>query len=149
MRATEFREELVRRLDANQTRTVLRIITSPFDTVPVELTGRDVIDKSLSLADRYVNAPGRSVVLLLIPHSVELFLLYIGTILRGRLPAILSWPTNRVDPEKYQRNLLHQLRNLPASQLITVPSLVPNLDTGLPYLVSPCPIGGIEYLEKG
>jgi len=27
----------------------------------------------------------------------------------GRIPAVLPWPTTRVDREKYQRNLIHRL----------------------------------------
>ena len=49
----------------------------------------------------------RAVVLLLLPHSPELFLLQLGLVLKAHVPAILAWPTSRVDPEKYQRNLIH------------------------------------------
>jgi len=57
--------------------------------------------RAVAAAERYSNAPERSVVLLLLPHSVELFLLHIGLVLTGRVPAILAWPTGRVDPRKY------------------------------------------------
>jgi acyl-CoA synthetase (AMP-forming)/AMP-acid ligase II/acyl carrier protein len=67
--------------------------------------------------------------------------------LQGRLPAILPWPTSRIDPEKYQRNLLHQLRHLPAAQLITLPRLAASLSPALPYAVTPCPIEGTTHHE--
>src|SRR5664280_803740 len=118
MRVSDFRAELRQRLESWGSRVVLRILVSPSDPGPVELSGREVLERSQELADRYLNAPERGVVLLLLPHSVDLFLLHIGAILRGRIPAILAWPTSRVDPEKYQRNVLHQLRNLPATQLL-------------------------------
>jgi acyl-CoA synthetase (AMP-forming)/AMP-acid ligase II len=89
-----------------------------------------------------------SVVLLLLPHSVELFLLQIGLVLTGRVPAILAWPTSRVDAEKYQRNLLHQLRNLPAERLITIPALTENLSHTLPYPAVACSIAGAERWEE-
>ena len=47
--------------------------------------------------------------------------------MKGHVPAILAWPTSRVDPEKYQRNLVHQLSHLPADRLITLPRLAANL----------------------
>jgi fatty-acyl-CoA synthase len=114
----------------------------------MEVTGQEVLARSIELADSYCDAPPSSVVLLLLPHSAELFLLHLGLILRGRLPAILAWPTNRVDPEKYQRNVLHQLQNLPAAQLITLPQLGRSLDPGLSYRVTECPITDHERLEK-
>jgi acyl-CoA synthetase (AMP-forming)/AMP-acid ligase II len=148
MSAIDFRAELYHRLESWGDRVVLRILVLPSNTAAVELTGREVITRSLELAERYSSVPDGSVVLLLLPHSVELFLLHIGLILRGRLPAILPWQTTRVDPEKYQRNVLHQLRNLPAAQLLTLPRLAESLDPGLPYQVTACPVSGAQQLEK-
>ena len=82
-------------------------------------------------------------VLLLLPHCAELFLLQVGLVLQGHVPAIIAWPTSRIDPEKYQRNLVHQLSNLPADQLITLPRLADNLSGILPY-----PVKGLT-LENG
>jgi acyl-CoA synthetase (AMP-forming)/AMP-acid ligase II len=53
-----------------------------------------------------------------------------------------------VDPEKYQRNLLHQLQNLPAAQIVTLPRLARSLDPGLSYRVTECPIANHMRLEK-
>ncbi len=103
----------------------------------MELSGFQLAAASVAAAERYSSAPARSVVLLLLPHSVELFLLHIGLVLTGRVPAILAWPTSRVDPRKYQRNLWHQLRNLPAAELLTMPLLARNLAPALPYAVAP------------
>ena len=50
--------------------------------------------------------------------------------------------------EKYQRNLLHQLRSLPAHHLITLPRLGENLRPGLPYPVSCCSVGGAQQFER-
>src|SRR5262249_12949980 len=57
--------------------------------------------------------------------------------------------TTRVDVRKYHDNLLHQLGNLPAAELVTLPGLTRSLDPGLPYRVTPCPIPGAEGHEKG
>ena len=113
----------------------MRILLSP-GADPVELTGSQLVAASVAAAEKYSSTPERSVVLLLLPHSVELFLLHIGLVLTGRVPAILPWPTGRVDPRKYQRNLWHQLRVLPAAELLTMPLLARNLAPALPYAIA-------------
>jgi acyl-CoA synthetase (AMP-forming)/AMP-acid ligase II len=148
MRATDFRRELYRRLERSGDQIVLRVLLGPSDSAPVELSGGELLARSLEIADKYSNVPEKGVVLLLLPHSVELFLLHLGLVLRGRLPAILAWPTNRVDPIKYQRNLRHQLSNLPASQLLTLPRLAGSLDPYLPYQVTACSIMSADHMEK-
>jgi acyl-CoA synthetase (AMP-forming)/AMP-acid ligase II len=77
-------------------------------------------------------------VLLLLPHSTELFLLHLGLILDGRCPAILPWPTTRIDARKYLGNLVHQLRQLPVHRLITVPEVARALRGALPYPIDEC-----------
>jgi acyl-CoA synthetase (AMP-forming)/AMP-acid ligase II len=99
-----------------------------------------IVEQAQELAGRFALPSQRGVVLLLMPHSPELFLLHLGLVLRGFVPAIIAWPTSRIDPQKYQRNLLHQLRNLPAEQLITLPRLARNLAGGLPYPAVGCSI---------
>src|SRR5216683_1508007 len=112
MTANQFREALATRLQQRHGRAVLRIALAHKQVI--EFDGPALMAQSQKLAER-CKAPQSSVVLLLLPHSPELFLLHIGLILSGRIPAILAWPTSRIDPEKYQRNLIHQLRNLPAA----------------------------------
>lgn len=145
--AQSFREQLRSRFEQNRDRVLMRILLSP-GAEPVELTGAEILSRAPALARRYQAAAEASVVLLLLPHSVELFLLHFGLILEGRLPAILAWPTSRIDPEKYQRNLLHQLRHLPAHQLITLPRLAANLAGGLHFPVTACPIENARQLEE-
>ncbi len=93
--------------------------------------------------------PGQSrPVLLLLPHSPELFLLHIGLVLAGRVPAILPWPTTRVDPEKYRRNLLFQLANLPADHLITLPAVADSLRSSIRQTISTCAVRGGSRFEQ-
>jgi acyl-CoA synthetase (AMP-forming)/AMP-acid ligase II len=114
----------------------------------IELTGSAILEQASRLAERYRAAPEGGVLLLLLPHSCELFLLHVGLILDGRVPAILAWPTSRVDPEKYQRNLAHQLRQLPATLLVTLPRLAQNMAPALNYPTMACPIAGAAQFEK-
>lgn len=132
-----FLDQLRATLRANQDKALLRVVAGPnFDT-PVEFTGASVLQNAERIASGF-HTSGRTVVLLLLPHSPELFLLHLGLALSGRIPAILAWPTSRIDPDKYQRNLVHQLRHLPADLLITLPRLAENLSGALPY-----PVGGL------
>jgi fatty-acyl-CoA synthase len=140
MTADQFRFLLRQRLGSSSDEVLLRVKPSSGKNEVVELTGAELVQRSAQLADSYCKAPQAGVVLILLPHSVELFLLYLGLVLNGRLPAILPWPTNRIDPEKYRRNIVHQLSNLPAAQLITVPSLGRALRPDLPFVVTTCPI---------
>ena len=117
---------LARYLRQYAERTLLTVLESPGAATVHTYKGADL----LAAADlaRELTLPAESrVILLLLPHSPELFLLQIGLVLIGKIPAVLPWPTTRVDGEKYQRNLLYQLSNLPADHLITVPRLAENL----------------------
>jgi fatty-acyl-CoA synthase len=148
MTSDQFRELLRQRLESVSERTLLSVVPSRKQNEIVELTGPELVARSLELAETYCQAPPSSVVLLLLPHSVELFLLHLGLCLMGRLPAILAWPTTRIDPEKYQRNILHQLRSLPAAQLLTLPKLSRNLDPGMQFTVTGCPVADHGRFES-
>jgi fatty-acyl-CoA synthase len=145
--ASSFRMQLEENLLQFPERVLLRIVDAQGQ--PEELTGAQIIARSRALVEAFArSAVAGSVVLLLLPHSVELFLLHIGLVLAGHVPAILAWPTSRVDAEKYQRNLLHQLRNLPAERLITIPALTENLSHTLSYPAVACAIAGAERWEE-
>lgn len=147
MDAASFRKQLEEHLSQFPERVLLRIVDAQGQ--PVELTGTQIVERSRALAEDHAGAAAcGSVVLILLPHSVELFLLHIGLVLQGYVPAILAWPTSRVDAAKYQRNLMHQLRNLPAERLITIPALAENLARTLPYRAIACPVAGAERWEE-
>lgn len=147
MDAQSFRRQLEEHLLGSPERVLLRIVDA--QATAEELTGKQIVELSKTLAGEHAgDAVAGSVVLLLLPHSTELFLLHIGLVLKGYVPAILAWPTSRVDAEKYQRNLLHQLRNLPAERLITIPALTQNLSHTLPFPVVACSVVGAEKWEE-
>lgn len=145
---SNFRHQLRKHLSANGSRILLRIVTGPNFDEPVELTGNEILKRSEALAETCLAGQRGGVVLLLLPHSPELFLLHVGLILQGCTPGILAWPTSRIDPEKYQRNLVNQLGNLPASALITLPRLAANLSGALPYMTSGCALANAARHEE-
>ena len=118
-------------------RVLLRVVDTPGARVVHEFTGKQLLDSEKIARLQPISADSR-IVLLLLPHSPELFLLQIGLTLCGKVPAVLPWPTTRVDGLKYQRNLLHQLNQLPADHLITLPGLAKNLQPGVGFPVSGC-----------
>ncbi len=129
----EFCQQVRKQLLAQREKIVLRVAMSPDFERPAEFSGEELLSRAEKLASDVELPKERSVVLLLLPHSPELFLLQLGLVLAGHIPAILAWPTSRVDAEKYQRNLVHQLSHLPAEQLITLPRLAENIGGSLPY----------------
>lgn len=147
MTANLFRERVIEQLERSSSRVLLRIAISSSELV--ELTGHDILVQSRAAAETHAgSAAAGSVVLLLLPHSAELFLLQIGLVLTGRIPAVLAWPTSRVDAGKYQRNLVHQLANLPAERVITTPDLANTLADRLPYLTVGCQIHGPDRWQQ-
>jgi hypothetical protein len=128
---------LIESLQRAPDRVLLRVVDSPGAGVVHEFTGKHLLDSEKLARLQPIFGDSR-VVLLLLPHSPELFLLQIGLTLCGKVPAVLPWPTTRVDGLKYQRNLLHQLNQLPADHLITLPRLAKNLQPGVGFPVSGC-----------
>jgi acyl-CoA synthetase (AMP-forming)/AMP-acid ligase II len=113
------------------------------------LTAPAAIDRGRQLLCSLGIDSAERVALLLLPHSPELYCLHLALVMDGHLPAILPWPTSRIDAEKYQRNLLHQLAGLPAARLLTLPQLAENLGSGLPFPVSSILVEGHEAFQKG
>ena len=140
MNASEFRLHLTQILKNHAGHNLLRIVLQNRTAKLAEYDGPKLLGQSLALADRYLEGAPGDVTLLLLPHSSELFLLHLGLILRGQVPAILAWPTSRIDAEKYEHNLLQQLGNLPAGRIITLPRLAESMGPWLPFPTVACPL---------
>ena len=137
---------LIESLQRFPDRVLLRVVNSPGAQAVHEFTGKHLLD-SEKIARLQPISDNSRIVLLLLPHSPELFLLQIGLTLCGKVPAVLPWPTTRVDGLKYQRNLLHQLGQLPADHLITLPRLAENLQPGVSFPVSGCQLANSSRFE--
>jgi fatty-acyl-CoA synthase len=143
-----FCEQMRKRLLEQPGKILLRVVVAPNFEHPVEFSSESLLQRAEEMASSFALPKDRSVVLLLLPHSPELFLLQLGLVLKGHIPAILAWPTSRVDPEKYQGNLVHQLSHLPANLLITLPRLSENLAGCLPYPAVGLPLLNGASFEK-
>jgi fatty-acyl-CoA synthase len=144
----KFCAHLREQLLINRDKILLRVITGPNFDLPHEFTGAAILEQAEQLASSVKAPSDHSVVLLLLPHCAELFLLHLGLVLNGHIPAILAWPTSRIDSQKYQRNLVHQLSQLPADHLVTLPRLAANLAPSLPYPVVGLTIEDSATFEK-
>ena len=60
----------------------------------------------------------RDTVVLVMPQDVPLMAAFLGAMLLGAIPAILAYPTFKMDPEKYQKGLSGIMRNLQACMAI-------------------------------
>ena len=148
MKRAEFCRLLRQRLTGAGEKVLLRVAMSPNFDEPHEFTGTQLVARAEEMAESVPLSRARSVVLMLLPHCPELFLLQLGLVLKGHIPAILAWPTTRIEPDKYQRNLLHQLSHLPADMLLTLPRLAENLAGSLPYAAAGVKLPNEAALEK-
>jgi hypothetical protein len=87
-----FCQQLREQFLVNQDKILLRVVMSSNFERPWEFTGRTLLERAEELASSCVVPKDRAVVLLLLPHSPELFLLQFGLVVNGHVPAILAWP---------------------------------------------------------
>jgi acyl-CoA synthetase (AMP-forming)/AMP-acid ligase II len=139
--------QLIETLRRQGDQICLRVVEAPGARVVHEFTGAQLL-RAQDFARRQEIADDARVVLLLLPHSPELFLLQIGLTLIGKTPAVLPWPTTRVDAFKYQRNLLQQLNQLPADHLITLPQLAKNVAPGVAFPITGCELAASRLFES-
>ena len=78
----EFCQQLREQFLVNQDKILLRVVMSPDFERPWEFTGRAILERAEELVSGCVVPKDRAVVLLLLPHSPELFLLQVGLVLK-------------------------------------------------------------------
>jgi hypothetical protein len=83
----EFCQQLREQILANQEKVLLRVVVPPDFDRPLEFTGRAMLARAEELVSRCAVPKDRAVVLLLLPHSPELFLLQLGLVLKGHIAA--------------------------------------------------------------
>src|SRR5271155_1717431 len=84
---SNFCQQLHERLLANKDKVLLRVVSAANFDQPLEFTGATMLRRAEELAGSLGLSKDRSVVLLLLPHSAELFLLHLGLVLKGHVPA--------------------------------------------------------------
>jgi fatty-acyl-CoA synthase len=98
--------------------------------------GREAEHRTLSYGELHRLAAGYAAqlqcragerVVLLLPQGHRLVGLFFGAIYAGAVPCIVAWPTAKMDPEKYRRNLLAVVSGLRAEWLVTEPAMAQQL----------------------
>lgn len=73
----------------------------------IEISYRDLIEKSAGFAQRYAEAgvrPGE-IVIIILQHGEALIYAFWGAVLHGAVPSLLPWLTEKLSPEKYREDL--------------------------------------------
>lgn len=70
-------------------------------------------------------------VALLMPHGEELIVTFFACLYAGLVPSIIAWPTAKMDPEKYRRNVDTVVARLAAQRLVTDGSSAEQLGSAL------------------
>ncbi len=74
----EFCEQLKERIRARKEKIVLRVVVSPEFEKPIEFTGAEILRRAEELASSFAPDGKRSVVLLLLPHSLRTVFAAVG-----------------------------------------------------------------------
>jgi acyl-CoA synthetase (AMP-forming)/AMP-acid ligase II len=105
--------------------------------------GREAEHRTVSYGELHRDAAGAAAhllghgcgagerVVLLMPQGHRLIALFFGAIYAGAVPCIVAWPTAKMDPEKYRRNLLAVVGGLAADWLVTEPAMAAQLGEAL------------------
>lgn len=74
-------------------------------------------------------------VILLLPHGIELVAAFVGVMMLGGVPAILPYPTSKVEPNKYASGLAGVSANIKARFVVVDESFPPHL---LNFIATEC-----------
>ena len=120
--------------------TILDAILAAAPTAPFVTVWRDEDDETTltfgDLRERAARAAARlsasgvrrgDRVILVLPQDVEVIEAFVGALWIGAVPAILAYPTFKVDARKYRAGLLGAARNLQARAVVVDPALPPPL----------------------
>ncbi len=89
----------------------------------IEITYRDLIEKSAGFARQYAEAgvkPGDVVVIILQPGEALVYAFW-GAVLHGAIPSLLPWLTEKLSPEKYRADLAALIQLTQPGALVTYP----------------------------
>ncbi len=95
-----------------------------------EVSFRELGAMAAAAAAELEARPGERVALLM-PHTDRLVALFFGVILRGAVPSIIAWPTAKMDPAKYRRNVHAVVSRLGAQWIVTEHTMAAELGASI------------------
>jgi acyl-CoA synthetase (AMP-forming)/AMP-acid ligase II len=86
-----------------------------------DVTYAGLVERGSALARRLDEreVPPGAPVIVLLPHSADLYCAFFGAILGGRVPSILALPSFKLDPHHYRRELEALLARVAAGAVVT------------------------------
>ena len=118
--------------ESGDDRVFLRLL-SPAGSAE-EYRYRDVVDRALRwsrfYAERGLSAGAQVVVIL--PHSLDLYAAYLGAMLAGLVPAMVAHPSAKYSPTAYAKTIGQLLDNAAPDLIITYPEVQGQLASLLP-----------------
>jgi fatty-acyl-CoA synthase len=134
---------LARRLESEPGRAAVVLVTPHGERT---LSVLQLLDGSARYAARYREAGVKEgdVVVDLLPPGPDLLFAFIGGLLRGAVPSILPFPTEKLDPALYRENLVQLMTVTGPTALVAEPGLAGELRRGLPP-----GLGHVAVLESG
>jgi fatty-acyl-CoA synthase len=115
--------EELRREDPQRTALTLLAAGQPDRSI----TRQELMDGAASWANALAEAgvqPG-DIVILILPHGLDLILAYWGAILRGSVPSMMPFLTEKLIPERYRADLAALAQVTAPAALVTYPEFEP------------------------
>ena len=113
-----FSKQILDQVDKFPDKQILKILIAGNYT---HLTYKDIFDGACpyEYALKETGIGSGDVVILILPHGLELIFAYFGTILNGSIPSIMPSLTEKLIPEKYRKDLKSLIEISKPSALIT------------------------------
>ena len=113
-----FSKQILDQVDKFPDKQILKILIAGNYT---HLTYKDIFDGACpyEYALKETGIGSGDVVILILPHGLDLIFAYFGTILNGSIPSIMPSLTEKLIPEKYRKDLRSLIEISKPSALIT------------------------------
>ena len=124
-----FAQRLINHFEANPEKVILHLQRTGFNDA--HITYRKLIWESAKYSKALKNAGvvHGDIVVLILQHSLDLVFAYFGTILLGAVPSIMPFLTEKLLPEKYQKDLCSLIETTKPAAIITYEDFNPVIAT--------------------
>jgi len=125
-----IREAILEHGRAQPDRLFVRCLTPEGSVVPISYG--DLVARGSQFAGELgrLGADAGSIVVIVLPHSPDLFCSFFGAILGGQVPAILAPPSFKLNPDHYRHQLEALFARIDARALVTDASTAAHLGFG-------------------
>jgi len=124
-----FAQRLINHFETNPEKVILHLQRTGFNDA--HITYRKLILESAKYSKALKNAGvvHGDIIVLILQHSLDLVFAYFGTILLGAVPSIMPFLTEKLLPEKYQKDLCSLIETTKPAAIITYEDFNPVIAT--------------------